>query len=55
MLVGLFETILPPFFGVKIFLLDQKEVKNFKKRYFDMNKIDEIDAFVVVDYLRFFP
>ncbi|UIJ67467.1 IS110 family transposase [Bacillus cereus] len=40
-------------FGTKVFLLNPKQVANFKKSYSDMNKTDEIDAFVIADYLRF--
>ncbi|KIP24953.1 transposase family protein [Bacillus thuringiensis serovar morrisoni] len=40
-------------FGAKVFLLNPKQVTNFKKSYSDMNKTDEIDAFVIADYLRF--
>ncbi|QDZ77281.1 IS110 family transposase [Bacillus cereus] len=40
-------------FGAKVFLLNPKQVANFKKSYSDMNKTDEIDAFVIADYLRF--
>ncbi|WP_257150337.1 IS110 family transposase, partial [Bacillus cereus] len=39
-------------FGEKVFLLNPKQVANFKKSYSDMNKTDEIDAFVIADYLR---
>ncbi|MDR4248140.1 IS110 family transposase, partial [Bacillus thuringiensis] len=34
-------------FGTKVFLLNPKQVANFKKSYSDMNKTDEIDAFVI--------
>lgn len=40
-------------FGAKVFLLNPKQIANFKKSYSDMNKTDEIDAFVIADYLRF--
>src|SRR5699024_11490924 len=30
-----------------------KQIANFKKSYNDMDKTDEIDAFVIADYLRF--
>ncbi|QPW46719.1 IS110 family transposase [Bacillus thuringiensis] len=40
-------------FGTKVFLLNPKQIANFKKSYSDMNKTDEIDAFVIADYLRF--
>lgn len=40
-------------FRAQVFLLNPKQVANFKKSYSDMNKIHEIDAIVIVDYLRF--
>ncbi|MED2956092.1 IS110 family transposase [Bacillus thuringiensis] len=40
-------------FGAKVFLMNPKQIANFKKSYSDMNKTDEIDAFVIADYLRF--
>lgn len=39
--------------GVKVFVMNPKQIANFKKSYSDMNKTDEIDAFVIADYLRF--
>jgi transposase len=33
--------------------MNPKQIANFKKSYSDMNKTDEIDAFVIADYLRF--
>ena len=40
-------------FGAKVFLMNPKQIANFKKSYSDMGKTDEIDAFVIADYLRF--
>jgi transposase len=40
-------------FGAKVFLLNPKQIANFKKSYSDMDKTDELDAFVIADYLRF--
>lgn len=40
-------------FGAKVFVMNPKQIANFKKSYSDMNKTDEIDAFVIADYLRF--
>lgn len=40
-------------FGAKVFLMNPKQITNFKKSYSDMDKTDEIDAFVIADYLRF--
>ncbi|HDR6315664.1 TPA: IS110-like element ISBth166 family transposase [Bacillus thuringiensis] len=40
-------------FGAKVFLMNPKQIANFKKSYSDMDKTDEIDAFVIADYLRF--
>lgn len=39
--------------GAKVFLMNPKQITNFKKSYSDMDKTDEIDAFVIADYLRF--
>lgn len=39
--------------GAKVFVMNPKQIANFKKSYSDMNKTDEIDAFVIADYLRF--
>lgn len=33
--------------------MNPKQIANFKKSYSDMDKTDEIDAFVIADYLRF--
>ena len=40
-------------FGAKVFLLNPKQVANFKKSYSDMHKTDEIYAFVIADSPRF--
>ncbi len=40
-------------FGKKVFLMNPKQIANFKKSYSDVDKTDEIDAFVIADYLRF--
>ena len=39
--------------GSQVFVMNPKQIANFKKSYADMNKTDEIDAFVIADYLRF--
>lgn len=39
--------------GAKVFVMNPKQIANFKKSYSDMDKTDEIDAFVIADYLRF--
>jgi len=33
--------------------MNPKQIANIKKSYADMDKTDEIDAFVIADYLRF--
>ncbi|MRN12591.1 IS110 family transposase, partial [Akkermansia muciniphila] len=38
---------------VQVFVMNPKQIANFKKSYADMDKTDEIDAFVIADYLRF--
>ncbi|WP_142836515.1 IS110 family RNA-guided transposase [Planococcus salinarum] len=40
-------------FGAQVFVMNPKQIANFKKSYSDMDKTDEIDAFVIADYLRF--
>ncbi len=40
-------------FGAKVFLMNPKQITNSKKSYSGMDKTDEIDAFVIADYLRF--
>src|SRR5699024_11478509 len=39
--------------GAKVYVMNPKQIANFKKSYSDMDKTDEIDAFVIADYLRF--
>src|SRR5699024_10249223 len=39
--------------GAKVLIMNPKQIANFKKNYSDMDKTDEIDAFVIADYLRF--
>lgn len=39
--------------GGQVLVMNPKQIANFKKSYSDMNKTDEIDAFVIDDYLRF--
>lgn len=39
--------------GTQVFVMNPKQIRNFKKSYSDMDKTDEIDAFVIADYLRF--
>lgn len=39
--------------GVEVFVMNPKQINNFKKSYGDMDKTDEIDAFIIADYLRF--
>lgn len=40
-------------FGAQVFVINPKQIAHFKKSYSDMDKTDEIDAFVIADYLRF--
>lgn len=40
-------------YGAKVYVMNPKQIANFKKSYSDMDKTDEIDAFVIADYLRF--
>ncbi|PTL37307.1 IS110 family transposase [Alkalicoccus saliphilus] len=40
-------------YGAQVFVMNPKQIANFKKSYTEMNKTDEIDAFVIADYLRF--
>jgi len=40
-------------FGAQVFVMNPKQIANFKKSYSDMDKTDKIDAFVIADYLRF--
>jgi len=39
--------------SAQVFVMNPKQITNFKKSYTDMDKTDEIDAFVIADYLRF--
>src|SRR5690625_1580395 len=39
--------------GEQVLVMNPKQIANFKKSYSDMDKTDEIDAFVIADYLRF--
>ncbi|HLR54807.1 MAG TPA: IS110 family transposase [Pseudogracilibacillus sp.] len=39
--------------GTNVYVMNPKQIANFKKGYSDMDKTDEIDAFVIADYLRF--
>lgn len=39
--------------GGQVLVMNPKQISNFKKSYSDMDKTDEIDAFVIADYLRF--
>src|SRR5690554_2111255 len=38
--------------GGQVLVMNPKQIANFKKSYSDMDKTDEIDAFVIADYLR---
>jgi len=39
--------------GGQVYVMNPKQIANFKKSYSDMDKTDEIDAFVIADYMRF--
>src|SRR5699024_9551270 len=39
--------------GAQVLVMNPKQIANFKKSYSDMDKTDEIDAFIIADYLRF--
>src|SRR5690625_325960 len=39
--------------GGQVLVMNPKQISNFKKSYSDMDKTDEIDAFIIADYLRF--
>jgi len=39
--------------GCTVYLLNPKQVNGFKKSYPNLDKTDEIDAFVIADFLRF--
>src|SRR5699024_12684688 len=38
--------------GAEVYVMNPKQIANFKKSYNDWDKTDEIDAFVIADYLR---
>jgi len=40
-------------YDTKVFLLNPKQVHNFKKAYSDLPKTDDVDAWVIADCLRF--
>lgn len=40
-------------YGTQVFVMNPRQIANFKKSYADMNKTDHIDAFVIADYVRF--
>ena len=40
-------------FNRKIYVLNPKQVANFKKSYADLPKTDDVDAFIVADSIRF--
>ncbi|HBC30395.1 MAG TPA: IS110 family transposase [Clostridiales bacterium] len=46
------EPSLKPY-NTKVFLLNPKQVHNFKKAYSDLPKTDDVDAWVIADCLRF--
>lgn len=39
--------------SVKVFILNAKQIHNFKKSYEDLPKTDSIDTLIIADYLRF--
>lgn len=39
--------------NAKVYVMNPKQIANFKKSHGDMDKTDEINAFVIADYLRF--
>ncbi|MFD2118169.1 IS110 family transposase [Paenibacillus yanchengensis] len=39
--------------GGQVFVMNPRQIANFKKSYNDLDKTDEIDAFIIADYLRF--
>src|SRR5690625_5729145 len=39
--------------GGQVFVVNPKQIANFKKSYSDMEKTDEIDAFIIADCMRF--
>lgn len=46
------EPSLKPY-NTKVFLLNPKQVHNFKKAYSDLPKTDDVDAWIIADCLRF--
>lgn len=40
-------------FNPRLYQLNPKQIKNFKKAYTDLSKTDNIDAFIIADKLRF--
>ena len=44
------EKLLP--FGIKVYCLNPKSVKNYKESYVDLPKNDGIDSFVIADFAR---
>ncbi len=40
-------------YGTQVFVMNPRQIANFKKSYADMNKTDHIDAFVIADCVRF--
>ncbi|MDF9626110.1 IS110 family transposase [Bacillus cereus] len=40
-------------YGSQVFMINPKQIANFKKSYSEMDKTDAIDAFVIADYVRF--
>lgn len=48
----LFETLRQETFPTALFLLNPRLTANFKKSYVDMDKSDDLDAFVIADRLR---
>ncbi|PEK11959.1 IS110 family transposase [Bacillus toyonensis] len=40
-------------YGSQVFMINPKQISNFKKSYPEMDKTDTIDAFVIADYVRF--
>ncbi len=39
-------------FSVRVFCLNPKEVKNYKKSFNDIGKNDDIDSYVIADFAR---
>ncbi|OXS64108.1 IS110 family transposase [Priestia filamentosa] len=40
-------------YNSQVFMINPKQISNFKKSYSEMDKTDAIDAFVIADYVRF--